>query len=110
MCVYPNAWPLGRNIRPRPSNLPHAIDNGVFQFQRTKVRMRDRRMAAAEIAREGRSRGKMRRPVDTTRSRVKTLGVHDVKPPKLKKHTVGDTRFETSAIRRAQSARESDAG
>jgi len=110
MGVYPNTRPLRRNIRSRTSGLPYAIDNGVFQFQRTKVRMRDRRMATAEIAREGRTRGEMRRPVDPTRGRVKTFSVYDVKPPKLEEHPIGDTRFETGAIRGAQRARESDAG
>src|SRR5260370_38361026 len=72
--------------------------------------MRDLRMAAAKIAGERGTRSEMRRPVDTTRSRVERLSVRDVKPPQLEEHTIGDTRFETSAVRRSQIAGESDAG
>ena len=67
-------------------------------------------MATAEIAGDRRTRGEVRRPVDTTRSGVKPLSVRDVKPPKLEEHTIGETRFDTSPVRRSQTPGESDAG
>src|SRR5665213_2338456 len=109
MGVHSHAGPLERHIRPRASGLTDGIYDRVLQLQRTKVRMGDGGMTAAEIASQCCARSQLRRPIDPTRRGVELFGVAHVEAPQLEENTIRDSRLETCAICGTQRSRKGNA-
>ncbi len=109
MRVYADAGTLEFDVRPQPLRFAQAVHDRVFQLERTKVSMRDRGMAPAEVAGESRSRADVGSPVDVARRGIELIRVSGLEARQLQEHAVADARPQAGAVGRCKRSCEGDA-
>ena len=96
--VHAHARTFRRDIGPRTRRRAQRIDDAVLELEGPEMRVRDRRMAATELAGERRLRPKVRRPVDAGDAVVEFRRVARLELRDLEEHPVGDARPQAGAV------------
>ena len=86
------------DTRALTASLTKLIDHGVFDFERAELCVRDRRVGAEEIHRQGVAHIHMLRPVDRAHAVVQGLRRWRCEITKRQQHAVGQARPETDPI------------
>ncbi len=107
--VHAHARPLRVDVRARPGGTAQGIDDAVLELERPEVGVRDRRVAAAELAGERRSGTQVRAPVDAHDSGVELGGGARLELAHFQVDPVGDARPQAGAVGGLEGVAEGDA-
>ncbi len=99
MRVHANPRLIERHVGPKARLLPQAVDNRILQLQRPKMRVRDGRMLAREVARDRRTGRDVGSPIDTHGPRVELICRARLELGKLEEYAIRRARPQARAIR-----------
>jgi hypothetical protein len=102
--VHAHVGPFQADVGTNAVARAQLIDDAVFELERAKMTVSDRRVAAAEITRERSRRAEVCRPVNRAHTGVELRGVTRLKLRELEEYAVGNARPQAGAVGALQAA------